>query len=261
MSDKPASINLSRLAEPFHQEDIEWRVSRAGQGNRGIWCQVLAYVTARAIEQRLDDVCGPAGWQLTQPVQFIHGQKCAMGVGISILVDGTWVTKWDVCELTDSSENIPPFKGGLSGAIKRAGAQWGIFRYGYYLEETYAEVRQDDPKLRGWHYARLPKNKGGTEYYWKEPTLPAWALPKDEEKGITVGELTALKKDWIAKFAADQKNKKELAEGFSRFVVGVVGEFPLADEKCWTQDALERCRKRISETTEPGGVSPDVPFE
>jgi len=254
------TIDLKQLAVPFPAEDIEWRVARAGMGKK-IWCKVLAYVTARAIEQRLDDVCGPANWQLTQPVQFVHEGKCAMGIGISIRIDDQWVTKWDVCELTDSSDNIPPFKGGVSGAIKRAGAQWGIFRYGYYLEETYAEVSEQDPASKGWHWARLPKNQGGSEYYWREPQLPAWALPKEKEAEVSSADLNQLKREWKDKFAIGVKSPADLMQGFSRFVVSVVGEFPMADHTTWSRDALEKCRARIVSTTEPGGVSSDVPFE
>ena len=146
--------------------------------------------------------------------------------------------------------------------MKRAGAQWGIGRYLYYLDETFAETTEDNQKgSRIWNRAKL---KDGTEYCWKAPGLPAWALPKGPDepaKGISAADLKKLKNDWRLKFAPEQKNAKELAEGFTRFVTSVVGEFPAADVACWTLDALERCSKRIIETKEPGGVSADVPFE
>lgn len=254
-------MNLSKLAEPFPDEDIEWRVSHAGRGSNGIFCLVVAYITARAIQERLDKVCGPYGWRNEEPRMIeVNGKVSAFAGGISIKVGEEWVTKWDVSEPTA----IEPAKGGFSGAMKRAGAQWGIGRYLYHLDATFAEVTQDNKRnARGWNQA---KTKAGDEYFWKAPGLPAWALPKgdneDETKGITVEELTKLKKDWQAKFAPGQKNRKEMAEGFARFVGGVVGEsFPSADVTCWTLDALERCTKRIQETKELGGVSADVPFE
>ena len=259
MMEIKATVDLSRLADPFPAEDIEWRVFKAGVGKRGVFCKVLAYVTARAIANRLDAVCGPQGWQITQPVQYAHDRRCAMGIGISIRVNGEWITKWDVCELTDGNQSIPPFKGGVSGAIKRAGAQWGIFRYGYYLEETYAEVSDDDPAVRGWHYATLPKNDGRV-FYWKEPRLPSWALPKEETEGISLAELNGLKTSWRNKFGEGSTSRADLAEGFSRFVTAIVGTFPFADHTCWTKDALTRCQNKIDATTDPGGISADVPF-
>lgn len=256
------SIDLTKLAAPFPAEDIEWRVSRAGTGGRaGIYCRVLAYITARAIQQRLDDVCGPENWRVEEPrIMSING-KSAFAVGITIRTqkddayEPQWITKWDVAEPT----NIEPAKGGFSGAMKRAGAQWGIGRYLYHLEETNAEVSEQDPHVRGWHYAKLPKDGG--VYYWKEPTLPGWALPKEKEAEVNAADLNKLKKAWKDKFAADSKDPKSMVEGFTRFVVSVCGEFPVADSATWTRSALEQCHARIKETTEPGGLSPDVPFE
>lgn len=248
-------INLARLAEPFPAEDIEWRVSRAGQGKSGPFAMVLAYITARAIQQRLDDVCGAANWRNELPaVHDIHSKFSFFVVGISIRVDGEWVTKWDVSEPT----NIEPAKGGFSGGMKRAGAQWGIGRYLYHLDEAFAECSESGGK--GWNYAKLPEKAGGGTYYWKPPTLPAWALPKEKEHEITAGDLNSLKAMWKAKFAADTRNPADLRDGFARFVVSTVGEFPLSDVTCWTRDALERCVRKISATTEAGGVSSDVPF-
>lgn len=258
-------IDLSKLSEPFPAEDIEWRVSRAGLGGRsGIYCRVLAYITARAIQQRLDDVCGPENWRVEEPRILTINGKSAFAVGISILLgygnSGSiyeWTTKWDVSEPT----NIEAAKGGFSGAMKRAGAQWGIGRYLYHLDEAYAEVSENDPGVRGWHYAKLSEKQGGGTYYWKPPALPGWALPKEPDSEVSQDELNDLKRHWKDKFAPDSKDRKSLTEGFTRFVESVCGQFPVADHTTWTRDALERCEKRINETTDPGGVSSDVPFE
>jgi hypothetical protein len=260
------SIDLSKLREPFPAEDIEWRVSRAGVGGKqGIYCRVLAYITARAIQARLDDVCGPENWRVEEPRVISVNGKSAFAVGISIYVERfatltvdsshEWITKWDTAEPT----NIEPAKGGFSGAMKRAGAQWGIGRYLYHLDEAFAETAEQDPGVRGWHYAKLPKEGGA--YYWKEPTLPAWALPKEKEAEVSANDLNALKKAWKDKFAPGDSNRKSLTEGFTRFVESVCGVFPIADHTTWTRDAMVRCQARIFETTEPGGVSADVPFE
>lgn len=241
--------DLSKLAEPFPLEDIEWRVSRSGIGSQGIYCNVLAYITARAIQQRLDEVCGPANWR-NEPPQVIQlqGNIVAMAGGISIKIGSEWITKWDVAEPT----NIEPAKGGFSGAMKRAGAQWGIGRYLYYLDEAFAEVSPE--RAKGWNYAALKTDDGKRPYYWKPPMLPSWALPKEAEHEITAQELHELKQAWRRKLASaeDAKSPAFLRDGFVRFVGSTVGEFPVADYKCWTRDALEKCHKRIAD--------PDVPF-
>jgi hypothetical protein len=83
------SIDLSKLAEPFPAGDIEWRVSRAGVNKKGdVFCFVLAYITARAIANRLDAVCGPRTGRTLRYVVELRPGIAAMVVGISINVDG-----------------------------------------------------------------------------------------------------------------------------------------------------------------------------
>lgn len=251
-----SEIDLSRLSEPFDEGDIEWRVSRSGRGNRGIYCFCLAYCTARAIQKRLDEVCGPENWRNeAMTVHELRTGPIAIQVGISIRINGEWITKWDVSEPT----NIEPAKGGFSGAMKRAGAQWGIGRYLYQLDETFAEVSEEGGK--GWTYASLSEKHGGGAYYWKPPKLPSWALPKEPEYEISEDELNALKLAWKKKFAPDCKSPSELREGFVRFVHSICGEFPVNDVSCWLRVSWEKCMARISDTTEPDGVSSDVPFD
>ncbi len=249
-------MNLPDLALPFDSSDIEWRVSRAGNGKNGsVYCNVLAYITARAIQARLDAVCGPENWR-NEPltVHELRPGVIAMQVGISIRVDLEWITKWDVAEPT----NVEPAKGGFSGAMKRAGSMWAIGRYLYNLSETFAEVSETGGK--GWHYAKLPEKQGGATYYWKSPTLPAWALPKEPEHEITEAELNGLKRDWRDKFAPESTNPAELLEGFSRFVRSIAGDFPVSDRSCWLRESFVECWARIAATEDPNGVDADVPF-
>lgn len=258
------SIDLKALSLPFPAEDIEWRVSRAGMGGKGIYCRVLAYITNRAIMARLDDVCGPENWRNEEPRILSINGKTAFAVGISIrtimggpIAGYEWITKWDVAEPT----NIEPAKGGFSGAMKRAGAQWGIGRYLYALDEAFAEVSENDPATRGWNYAKLPEKQGGGVYYWKPPTLPGWALPKEKEAEVSASDLNKLKRAWMEKFSPERRDPKSLSEGFTRFVESICGEFPINDASSWIRDSLDKCMKRIEETTDPKNVSPDVPFE
>ena len=251
-------IKLEKLADPFPTDDIEWRVSRSGKNPNGTFCLVLAYITARAIQQRLDAVCGPADWRVKEPRMIDVNGKTAFAVGVSSRLGEEWITKWDVAEPT----NIEPAKGGFSGAMKRAGAQWGIGRYLYRLDETFAEVADTVREgARGWKWAKLPEKHGGGTYYWKEPNLPGWALPKEPEHEIAEDDLSALKRAWQGKFAADIKSPADLREGFASFVVGIAGDFPSSDYTCWTRDALDQCTTRIEGTTDPTGVDSDVPFE
>jgi len=161
-------LELSRLREPFAAEDVEWRIGQAGKGRDGkAWAKVLAYITSRAIQDRLDEVCGPENWCN----EFAIGPGGGVLCGIAVRVGDEWVRKWDGAENTD----IEAVKGGLSGAMKRAAVQWGIGRYLYDLPEGWAVISE-----RGAHRSSLPKDKGGDPFRWDPPQLPAWALPRVE---------------------------------------------------------------------------------
>lgn len=110
-------MNLTDLAAPFPPEDIKHRQGPGGKQ--------LPYVTARAIQDRLDAVCGPHNWKN----EFRPWEVGTPGVlcGLSIKIGDEWVTKWDGAEQTD----IEAMKGGLSDAMKRAAVQWGLGRYLY----------------------------------------------------------------------------------------------------------------------------------
>lgn len=158
-------MELSRLDEPFAPQDIEWRVQQSGKSTQGkVYAMVLAYVTNRAIMSRLDDVCGKGCWRNEYCPAPAGGVMC----GISIKIDGEWITKWDAAENTE----VEAVKGGMSGAMKRAAVQWGIGRYLYNLDSGFATVSTE--RVNGWTQAKL---KDQTKFWWQPPTLPAWALP------------------------------------------------------------------------------------
>lgn len=171
------SLDLGRLKEPFRPWEVEWRVGRAGKKNGDVWARVLAYITSRAIMDRLDEVCGPDGWQTA----FREGDD-HLQAGIGIRVGDEWVWKWDGTGRLDASGGLSGTdagKGDFSNALKRAAVQWGVGRYLYDLDEGWAHVH---PK--GEHYGRLPKDKGGDSFRWDPPDLPSWALPEDAKEGV-----------------------------------------------------------------------------
>lgn len=168
------SINFKELRAPFPAEDIEWRIGQAGKGQKGIWAKCLAYIQARAVMDRLDLVCGPAGWKVEyRNVPAGEGLVPGIICRISIRIGDEWVFKEDGAEQTD----IESFKGGISSALKRAASAWGIGRYLYDLEAEYAEVSTE--KQKGWNYGTT---KDKTTFYWLPPQLPGWALPEGASK-------------------------------------------------------------------------------
>ena len=164
-------IDLARLKDPFPALDIEWRVQSSGLKGDKVWARVLAYVTNRAIQDRLDAVCGPENWRN----EYAHAPEGGVLCGISIRIGDEWVTKWDGADNTQ----LEATKGGLSGAMKRAGVQWGIGRYLYRLPEGWAEISESG--------AHRGKTKEGTWFRWNPPPLPEWALPEVSDEGKAAG--------------------------------------------------------------------------
>ncbi|RCW44252.1 Rad52/Rad22 family DNA repair protein [Paenibacillus prosopidis] len=149
---------MKRLQDPFLPDEIEWRVgSTNGDKTKGI---ALAYVTNRAIQNRLDEVFGVFGWRNEFREWKNNSQLC----GISVKVDGEWVTKWDGAD----DSNMEAVKGGLSDAMKRAAYQWGIGRYLYNLESVWVDL--------------IPAGK--SHKMKAPPKLPAWALPEGYSYGV-----------------------------------------------------------------------------
>lgn len=174
------------LKEPFPAEDIDWRVSYADANKEGkVFASMVAYIDARAVQNRLDEVCGVGGWWNQSPQYANGGNGVNQGITIRLPESGD-ITKWDGADQTD----IEAVKGGLSGAFKRAAVLWGIGRYLYDIEQAYTAPQSDKPQdMDGW--MRTPLKIGGRKsiYYIKKPTLPARFLPK--EQTITVIDKSA----------------------------------------------------------------------
>ena len=180
-------MQLIKLKNMFLEQDIEWRVSRAGMTGDKVWAMVLAYVTNRAIMERLDDVLGQENWKNEYLPAPNGGTLC----GLSIKIGDEWVTKYDGADNT----NFEAVKGGLSGAMKRAGVQWGIGRYLYRLPEMFAVIDQN-----GVHYTPASYDKNNKQkhpaFKWEPPKLPTWAVPVNDYQEIvdtTVKVLKAIK--------------------------------------------------------------------
>jgi hypothetical protein len=163
-------LDLSNLLNKFMPEDIEWRIGRAGQKGGKPWALALAYVTNRAIQARLDEVCSPLNWQNEYKEWQGNSQIC--GISIYDNEKKEWVTKWDGADAT----KIDATKGGLSGSMKRAAVQWGIGRYLYQLPETYVKCSLEIKRFEGWKYQAKNDKKSIPAFMWEIPTLPKWAI-------------------------------------------------------------------------------------
>ena len=136
-------VDLDALRAPFAPHEHSWRAQQiARDGSRAM---ALCYITSRAVQNRLDDVCTPAGWESA----FTETQSGRVIATITIDMGTRWVSKSDGAGAT-AMEGV---KGGLSDAFKRAAVMWGVGRYLYGLPAVWAECevvrdRTGDMQLR-----------------------------------------------------------------------------------------------------------------
>ena len=120
---------FGRLKAPFHPDKVSWRVGATNKDKtKGM---ALAYIDARDVYERLDEVVGPANWQNRYP--HAGTKTCC---DIALRIDGEWV--WKSNGAGDSDHEAE--KGAFSDGFKRAAVCWGIGRYLYDLDSPWVEI-------------------------------------------------------------------------------------------------------------------------
>lgn len=109
------------LNELKKEMSYKWRVQSTNQWG----CQCVAYIDSRMVQDRLDEVCGPGGWQ--NKYEIING---SMFCSIGIKIGDEWIWKTDC----GTESQIEKQKGLSSDAFKRAAVLWGIGRFLYALK-------------------------------------------------------------------------------------------------------------------------------
>lgn len=142
-------VDFAKLKAPFDSSVISWRVGSVTKDKtKGM---ALAYLDARAVMDRLDEVCGPDGWQC----KYSHAAAktiCDIGiqVGPTDYAEAVWVWKADGAGDSD----IEAEKGALSDAFKRAAVRWGIGRYLYELDSPWVAL-DEWKRIQKGEYAKL----------------------------------------------------------------------------------------------------------
>lgn len=127
-------IDWEALAKPFLYEELDWVGIYGMKSGEDYWLEIAPYVTARAIQDRLDSVVGKGKWRNTYE-EVTGGLLCTIWLNI----EEEWVDKADGAEF----KGRDPLKTACSVALKRAGVQWGIGRYLYSLPRMFAEIKQN----------------------------------------------------------------------------------------------------------------------
>lgn len=156
-------VPFEELSAPFPLKCIDFLIPRSFKRGDKDYAFALPFVDARAVMNRLDAVVGPGNWQNAYAAGPSGGNLC----GISLKVNGEWITKWDGAENTDFEET----KGGLSSAFKRAAVLWGIGRYLYNVDPPVVEVEVSQ-SARGKQNIRM----------LSKPLLPKEFLTKEDQE-------------------------------------------------------------------------------
>lgn len=161
---QPEITIWDRLTAPFPRSEIQGRVQ--GKPGKSGKAQVVAYIDARTVMKRLDEVVGPQNWK--DEVRLMEG-----GAGfisrISLRVPGSdeWIYREDVADLS----SIEALKGGASDAFKRAAVKLGIGRYLYDLPAVWVDLGGSNYLPRGFVYP-----------------LPAWAIADGDTSSVGSSE-------------------------------------------------------------------------
>lgn len=111
------------LSAEFPRHLVSWRAQSLTSDNKK--AQALAYIDARDVMRRLDQVFGPDNWSDSYHETPTGRVLCTL----SLRINNDWISKTDGAGATDMEGE----KGGISDAFKRAAVKWGIGRYLYDL--------------------------------------------------------------------------------------------------------------------------------
>ena len=198
---------LKKLREPFRKEELEFRVGATNNDkSMGL---ALAYVQARAIQNRLDELFGVDGWTVSYK-EISAGFICSL----SIKINDRWVTKEDGAGMTEY-ESV---KGGISNAFKRvASSGFGIGRYLYNARKNWYPIRQQG---RGYIFTETPVLELNNEIEIKKREDIGKIVERAEKrkividfgkyKGMTLDKIYEKDKSYIKYLKENAKDKKIL---------------------------------------------------
>ncbi len=147
-----------QLAEPFEPGEVRFKPAVVS-GTRAL---ALAYVDARAIQDRLDHVLGVAGWQDEYECLPDGSVVCRLRLHLG----NEWITKMDVGGPSEQPDEGDRRKAAFSDALKRAAVKFGIGRYLYRLPAQWVDY--DTQKRQ----------------FVRPPSLPPSALPRTAAKAV-----------------------------------------------------------------------------
>jgi hypothetical protein len=152
---------IAALSVPPPKDRISWKLQagykkdpQTGKPTRGL---VVAYIDARDVQDRLDEVVGAENWSDAYTVVEINPSRVSVECRLTVY----GITKADVGTGTKSGKDDPGdnlAKGAYSDALKRAAVKFGIGRFLYDLEKFYVDLDGNgnfaNPQLKPHQYYR-----------------------------------------------------------------------------------------------------------
>jgi hypothetical protein len=175
------------LQRPFTEDEVKFKPQTA-KGNRAL---AVAYIDARLVAARLDEVFGPGGWESGVVVMPSGGVLCT----IRVVIDGNWVKREDFGAPSDQKDPNDRLKAAVSDGLKRAAVQFGIGRYLYGIDCGWWDY---DPQSR--QFRVKPTLPGARRQQQRPAQKPQQAEAREMPK--TGRELHDRLKDYDAKLAA-----------------------------------------------------------
>lgn len=158
------------LANPFPASAIKWKPQTV-KGNRAL---AVAYLDARLVMDRLDQVVGVEGWRDEYEVLPDGSVICRLSVHTPF---GLSQTKCDVGSPSEQPDAGDRLKAAFSDALKRAAVKFGIGRYLYRIPMQWLDY--DPLKKRFTETPRLPD-------FAKPKTVPAEAYAYHEPEEVDI---------------------------------------------------------------------------
>jgi hypothetical protein len=140
------------LAAPFEPKEVKFKPQMV-KNNR---CLAMAYIDARLIQDRLDEVLGVENWEDAYKILPDGSVMCRLRCKLG----DRWITKTDVGSPSEQPDLGDRLKAAFSDALKRAAVKFGIGRYLYRLPASWVDY---DPVKK---------------QIVAPPQMPAFAIPK-----------------------------------------------------------------------------------
>lgn len=229
---------FEQLQAPFPADRVSWRVgSTTADKKKGL---AFAYIDARDVMERLDDVVGPGCWQCRYP-HATGKTVCEIGIYLAhvgknpeyaVNVDPQWVWKADGAGDTD----VEAEKGALSDAFKRAAVRWGIGRYLYDLESVWVEIEPAGKsfRIKDSEKSKLVKLLGGKPDTGsrvttgpQNPSSKAIYIASNIDGCISIGELD----NYVANIRDDVPKMSQVDQDFIRSRFGTRKKLLKSQEK------------------------------